>query len=111
MNRNRLIEAFVSNLSTVIVHKILEKAIDKEEIASHYNKEIINSWEISKKYREKINPINRELPSHDIKEIKSKIISKVNIELNIRISRGYQNINLSLVEDFVNHALKDLNVV
>lgn len=111
MNRNKLIDLFISNISNAIVHKILEKAIDKQEIALKYNKEIINSWEIAKKYREKINPINRELPSHDSEEIKLAITNKVKAELKLRIDKGYKNINLSLVEEFVNSALKELEVI
>lgn len=111
MNRNRLIEAFISNLSNAIIHNILEIAIDKEEIAERYNKEIKNSWEIAKKYREKINPINSSLPEHDLEGIKRKIINKVNSELNLRISKGYKNINLSLVDDIVESSLKELRVI
>jgi hypothetical protein len=111
MNRNKLIEAFTSNLSNAIIHNILEKAIDKEEIAERYSKEIKNSWEIAKKYREKINPINNPLPLHDLEDIKRKITNKVNSELNLRINKGYNNINLSLVKEIVDKSLKELRVV
>jgi len=107
MNRNKLIEIFISNLTNSIVHQILEKAIDQQEIAERYYKEVKNSWEIAKNYREKINPENRSLSIHDTKEIKDKITRKVNSELNLRISKGYQNINLSLVEELTNDALKN----
>ena len=40
MNRNKLISLFVSNLSNMIVHKVLEKAIDEPEIANFYYKEM-----------------------------------------------------------------------
>ncbi len=33
MNRNKLLTLFISNLANVIVHRILEKAIDAPEIA------------------------------------------------------------------------------
>ncbi len=110
-NRNQLIEIFVSNLSNAIVHQVLEKAIDKTEIAEKYFKEVKNSWQIAKNYREKINPINRSLPFHDMEEIKRKIINNVNSELKLRIDKGYENIDLSLVEKFVDKALKELNVI
>ena len=97
MNRNRLLNLFISNLSNVIVHKILEKAIDKPEIAEVYSKEIKNSLDIAKKYREKINPLDKILPVHDIKNVREKIIRKVKAELNLRISKSYTNINLSLL--------------
>ena len=32
MNRNKLLDAFISNLTNAVVHKILEKAINKPEI-------------------------------------------------------------------------------
>ena len=37
MNRNRLLDLFASNLANVVVHKILEKAIDRPEIIDFYN--------------------------------------------------------------------------
>ena len=111
MNRNKLIDLFISNISNAIVHKILEKAIDVQEISARYNKEIANSWEIAKQYRNKINPINRELPGHDCREIKLAITNKVKVELKLRIDKGYKNIDVSLVEGFVDSALKDLRVI
>ena len=57
-NRKKLIELFIGNLVNAIIHNLLEKAIDKEEIADKYRKELLASFEIAKKYREKINPIN-----------------------------------------------------
>ena len=82
-NRNKLIELFIANLSNAIIHKILEKAIDKEEIASRYNKEIQNSWQIAQHYREKINPINAPFPIKDIEEIRIKVKNKVLAELKL----------------------------
>jgi hypothetical protein len=35
----------------------------------------------------------------------------VNIELNLRISKGYQNINLDLVEEYADKALKEMNII
>ena len=111
MNRNKLLNLFVSNLVNVIVHKILEKAIDKPEIASVYNKEVKNSFEIAKRYREKINPTDKVLPTHDIKDLREKIINKVKTELNLRITRGYTNIDLSIVEEFVDKFLRELRII
>jgi nitrogenase subunit NifH len=110
-NRNQLIEAFVSNLSNAIVHQILETAIDQQEISQKYVKEFKNSWQIAKIYRGKINPANRSLPVQDIEEIKRKITNNVNSELKLRIEKGYENIDLSLVLEFVDKALKELNVI
>lgn len=111
MNRNKLVNLFISNLANVIVHKVLEKAIDKPEIVNVYAKEGKNSFEIAKRYREKINPIDKTLPSHDIEDLREKIINKVKVELNSRIKRSYTNINLSLVEELVDKSLKELKVI
>ena len=110
-NRNKLIELFVANLANAIVHQVLEKAIDNSEIANKYVKEFKTSWEIAQKYRVKINPANTPLPDKDLTEIKTKIAKKVNVELQVRISHGYENINLSLVEELVGKAFKDLKVI
>ena len=111
MNRNRLLDLFVSNLATVVVHKVLERAIDQPEITERYYKEVKNSWEIAKNYGAKINPINKALPAHDIAELRTKIITKVKAELNLRIAKGYTNIDISLVEEFVDDSLKGLGVL
>jgi len=47
-NRNKLIRLFISNLSNSIVHTILEQAINREEIADKYRKELNNSFDIKK---------------------------------------------------------------
>jgi len=52
-NRNRLIELFIGNITNSVIHKILEKAINDEDISNRYEKELINSLEIAKKYRGK----------------------------------------------------------
>ena len=108
MNRNKLIDLFISNLANVVLHKILEIAIDDEIIRKHYDKELGHSLEIAKKYREKINPVEDILPSKDIEYIKNKVINKVNSELKIRIEKGYDNIDLNLVEDIVDGFLNKL---
>jgi hypothetical protein len=110
MNRNKTLILFAGNLANVIVHRILEKAIDKPEIAQVYTKEMKNSFEIAKAYRNKINPVDKTLPSHDIDELKQKVINKVKAELNLRISKGYKNINLSLGDDFVQDYFKELKI-
>ena len=111
MNRNKLIEVLISNLTNAVVHQILELAIDKQEISERYNKEVKNSREIAKRYREKINPVNKSLPGRDIEEIKRKVINRVKTELNLRIEKGYENIDISLAEEFVEKSLKELKVI
>ena len=41
-NRNKLVELFISNISNTVTHRILESAINQEEIANWYRKEVIN---------------------------------------------------------------------
>ncbi len=55
-NRNKLIGLFISNISNAIVHKILEKASEQEELSNKYNKEELTSFDIANKYREKNKP-------------------------------------------------------
>ncbi len=109
-NRNKLIELFVGNISNSIVHEILERAVSKEIMADKYRKELITSLEVAKKYRDKINPINRPLLDKDVKYIKNKIISRARSELMIRISKGYKNIDLSLLDELVDKALRNCSV-
>ena len=111
MNRNKLLELFISNLSNVIIHSILEKATEKSEIASVYAKEMKNSREISKIYRKKINPINASLPEIDIEYIKTKIKRKVQSELLLRISKGYTNINLNIIDEEIDKSLKEFKII
>ena len=110
-NRNKLIELFIANISNAIVHEILEKAIDVEEIVEKYGKEIKTSFDIARTYREKINPTERALPLKDIKKIRKKVINTVRAELQSRISKGYQNINLNLIEPTINKILKETKVI
>ena len=110
-NRNKLIDLFVGNISNSIIHQVLEKAAREEDLSNKYNKELTTSLEIAKKYREKINPINAPLPDEDINYIKNKITNKVRAELKLRISKGYENIDLDFVEELVDEALKNTKVV
>jgi len=110
-NRKKLIELFIGNISNSVVHKILEKAIDEENIRKRYGKEFSTSLDVAKRYRERINPINIPLPDKDTAYIKEKIIRKVKAELEQRISRGYQNIDLGLIEPTINDLLKKMDVI
>ena len=76
-----------------------------------YNKELSTSIEIAKKYRERINPTKTILPNKDVDYIKIKIVNKVKAELMLRISKGYKNINLNLIENMVDKVLKDLKII
>ena len=109
-NKNKLIQLFIGNVYNAIVHEILEKAIDLEEIKNKYHKELRTSMDIAKYYRDKINPVDKPLLK-DAKDIKKDIMSRVNNELKIRISKGYKNIDLDSVESTVNKFLKELKVI
>ena len=108
LNRKKLINLFVGNISNAVLHKILEEAIKDEIIRKYYDKEFLNSFQIAKKYRERINPKDRKIPESS--EIKESIIKKVNNELKIRISKGYKNIDSNLVEPITNDILSELRV-
>jgi len=110
-NRNKLIELFISNIYNAIVHEILRRAINQEELSSKYNKELLNSLQIAKRYREKINPTDTILPYKDIFYIKNKITNKTRAELLLRISKGYENINLNLIKELVDKYLKKTKVL
>lgn len=108
-NRNKLVELFVSNVSNVVVHRILEKAVfglNRAGLGEKYRKETLNSFEIAKRYREKIHPIGNVLP--DKIYVRDKIVRKVRAELGLRISRGYEGINLNLVDGEVDLVLEEL---
>ena len=109
-NRNKLIDLFIGNTANAVVHKILEQAVEDELLRKYYNKELLNSVDIARRYREKINPINRPLPEEDIVRIKSKVINKVNSELRLRIEKGYKNIDLNPIEDIMNKILTEMKV-
>lgn len=109
-NRNKFIDLFIGNLANAVLHKILEEAINDEILRKYYDKELLNSMEIAKRYREKINPVNKALQEKDIEYIKSKTINKANSELKLRIEKGYKNINLGLVESIVDKMLIDMKV-
>lgn len=108
LNRKKLIKLFIGNISNAVLHKILENAIEEEAIRKYYDKEFLNSFEIAKRYRDKINPVNNKLPESS--EIKELITKKVNNELKLRISKGYKNIDLSLVEPTTDNVLSELKV-
>src|SRR3989344_2276624 len=110
-NRGKLMELFIGNISNAIIHSILEKAIANRGIADWYRKEQINSFDIAKRYREKINPVKTSLSVKDGRYIKDKIIRRVKGELLIRIEKGYENIDLASVEVETERVLRTINVI
>lgn len=110
-NRNKLLDLLIGNLANAVVHKVLEEAAEDELRKKYYDDELLNSVEIAKNYREKINPINKPLPERDAAEIRGRIISKAEAELKLRIAKGYENINLDSVEEVTEKILADLIIV
>jgi hypothetical protein len=109
-NKNQLIDLFIGNLANAIIHSILEKSIDRIELTGKYRNEAVNSYEVARRYRERINPVNKPLSLNDLFYIKEKLKNKVTTELNLRISKGYQNINLDIVDSEIYNKLKELDV-
>jgi hypothetical protein len=109
-NRNKLIELFIGNMSNAVIHDILEKAIDDEDIRKRYGQELNTSFKKAKDYREKINPVSSPIPEADIYYIKNKIIKKVKAGLNERIAKGYENIDLFSIELVVDSMLKEAGI-
>ncbi len=109
-NRNKLIEKLIGNLANAIVHMLLEKASENEELAKGYRKESEESLNQAEQYRNKINPISSPLQEKDIEYIKNKLINKVKAKLLTRIEDGYKNISLNLVEKLVENKLKEMNI-
>ena len=110
-NRNKLIDLLIGNLSNAVVHEILGKVIDDEIVRNYYNKELRVSLDRAKNYREKINPVNSSLPEKDAEHIKDKIVKKVKAELELRKSKGYENIDFELVGPSVDIILESIKII
>ena len=111
MNRNKLIDTFIGNISNSIAHEILKMAVDDETIRSRYLKELTTSMKTALNYRNKINPVNSKLQDEDVNYIKDKIIKRVRSKLSNRINEGYKNINLGLIEIIADKYLKEAKII
>ena len=107
-NRNKLLQLLIGNLVNLVVHRVLEQSTMEEILRDHYHKESSTSFEVAQKYREKINPLQRELPDKDTNKIKEEVLRRANNELKLRISKGYQGIDLNLTELILENILKEL---
>ncbi len=110
-NRNKLLDLFIGNLANAILHDMLERAIQDAMIAQRYKKESVTSLALATAYRTKINPSTSPLPSEDTAYIKKKLHNKILRELNIRIAKGYHDIDLSLIDALIDEKLRDLNII
>jgi len=112
-NRNKLLDLFLGNASNAILHRLLEKAIlelNNSEVAGRYRKEMLTSFEVAKKYREKINPQKPPFPQKDILNIKERLRKNIRNEISIIISRGYKNLNLDSIEGEIDSFLVELKI-
>ena len=110
-NRNKLLDLFVGNLSNAALHRVMEHSASDEELRKYYGKEALNSMKMAKNYREKINPIGTALPKDDGENVRRKVIERVKNKLNTRISKGYKNIKLDLVDKVVDELLLEMKIL
>lgn len=110
-NRNKLLQLLMGNLVNVVVHQVLEKAVQEELLRNHYGQESMTSFEVAKRYREKINPARETLPDKDVSKIREEVSRRAIKELNLRISQGYKGIEPGLVEEILDRILKELKIL
>ncbi len=110
-NRNKLLDSFIGNIANTIVHTVLLQATDDEYTKLGYKKEVENSLTIAKRFRDKINPINKTLSAEDQAYLKQKISQKAKTALLLRKEKGYKNINLEQVELTTEKYLKETRVL
>lgn len=110
-NRNKLLDLLIGNAANAVVHQVLEEATKEESLKKYYDDELLNSVEIAKNYRKKINPALEPLPEKDAAQIKQKIINKARVELKLRMAKGYENIKLELIEETANRILAELKII
>lgn len=110
-NRNKLLDLFIGNLSNAALHRIMELGAADDELRKYYGKEALNSIAIARSYREKINPKLTMLPQDDGESIRRKIKERVQNRLRERITKGYENINLELIDKVVAELLLEMNIL
>ncbi|MFH1071978.1 MAG: hypothetical protein V1743_00960 [Nanoarchaeota archaeon] len=109
-NKNKLIRLFVGNISTAIVHQLLEQAIAEDIHRKHYEKECLHSFSLAKAYRGRIHPYQSPLSEKDQAAVKRKIKRNVTKELQLRIAKGYKGLDLNSIEPAIEAALQKLRV-
>lgn len=108
-NRKKLLDHFIGNAVTVIVHRILAVSAEEDYLKIKYGKEALNSLTKAQVYRKKINPPD-DFSATEALDIKIQLIHRVNSELQRRIGEGYAGIDLSLAEPLVDAFLKEVNI-
>lgn len=109
-NRNKLLTLLIGNLVNAVVHRVLEEATTEEILRKRYDKESLVSYEVAKRYREQINPLQRCLSPEDAGQIRKEVIRRAYQELQTRISKGYQDVDITLIEPVLQKLLKELRV-
>ncbi len=105
-NKSKLVEIFIGNIANAVVHQVLENAIKEENLRAYYGKEMQNSFSLAKRYRKKLNPVDKPLTESD--EIKEKIVKKAVQELSIRIKKGYTGLEVGSAHKIAEKLLKKL---
>jgi hypothetical protein len=105
-NKKKITQHLIGNPSNAIVHKILENVMKDLFISQKYEKEILNSFEVAKSYRSKLNPVDSGINKSEFERIKKDISVRVRKEIELRIAKGYKNLeNIDIekeVLDFMN---------
>ncbi|MDD4877735.1 MAG: hypothetical protein PHO02_01715 [Candidatus Nanoarchaeia archaeon] len=105
-NKSKLVRIFIGNIANAVVHEVLENAIEEQSLRSHYGKEMLNSMQLARKYREQLNPIDKTLP--ESVNIRRQIVKKAEQELKLRIKKGYTGINIDSTSKIAEKLLKKL---
>jgi hypothetical protein len=109
-NKKKIIQHLIGNLSNAIVHKILENAIKDLFISQKYEKEILNSFEVAKSYRSKLNPVDKGINKLEFEKIKKEVSARVRNEIELRRDKGYKNLEGINIEKEVLDFMMKLNL-
>lgn len=85
--------------------------MENEILREHYDRESLSSFEVARRYREKINPVQRELPENDVDKIKEEVFKRAGKELRLRIDKGYEGVKLGLLGEILEKVLEELKIL
>jgi len=108
MNRNKLLKHLVGHLSTAITHRVLQEAIEEEDLRNYYGKEAAHALEKAIEYRNSINP--SVLSTEEANELKQRIIQNVRNELQKRQEKGYTGIDFSRIATVTEELLEKVRM-
>lgn len=110
MNRNKLLKHLIGQLSTAVVHRILEESIDDEPLRKYYEKETLRALEKAIEYRQDINPPETTLSPEEATVIRGTIIRNAKNELEKRQKKGYSGIDLAKAETVTDQLLMQCSI-